>query len=133
MGLPVIGNVVNLKSRQDGFASSYAGGRWMVKNPTPGTGIAGSTSLSRTAPLLAIYQTSAAGTRPLTLSTFTFNQVSTVAGGKITILFATDSTNRYDSGGTAITPGRMDADASGTTVGFTAASSPTLTADGTTD
>jgi hypothetical protein len=136
MALPVIGNVVTLKSRKDGYASTYAGERWIVKNPTPGTGFLGGTSLSRTAPVLAIYQTNLGATppteRPITLSTLTISQVSTVAGGAITILVATDSTNRYSAGGTAITPQRCFAEAA-ITAGFTARSLPTLTADGSTD
>jgi hypothetical protein len=136
MALPVVGNVITLKSRKDGYASTYAGERFIVKNPTPGTGFLGGTSLSRTAPVLAIYQTNLAATppseRPLTLSTLTISQVSTVAGGAITILVATDSTNRYSSGGTLITPQRAFAEAA-ITAGFFARSLPTLTADGSTD
>lgn len=136
MALPVVTNVVTLKGRADGFASAYAGERWILKNPTPGTGFLGGTSLSRTAPIFAIYQTDLAVTppteRPITLSTLTIAQVSTVAGGPINILVAVDSTNRYSAGGTTLTPQRCFAN-NAITPGFTANSLPTLTADGSTD
>ena len=136
MALPVISNVITLKGRKDGFTSSYAGARWIIKNPTPGTGIAGGTSLSRTAPIFAIYQTDQAATPPtervLTLSTLTLSQVGTVAGGAITCLIGIDSTNRYSAGGTTVTPQRMFANQA-ITAGFTVKSGPTLTADGATD
>jgi len=136
MGVPVTFGLTTLNTRADGFASAYAGERWILKNVTPGTGYAGGTSLVRTTPVIAIYQTNASATppteRPLTLSTLTISQVSTVAGGAITIVVATDSTNRYTSGGTLLTPQRCFAE-NAITAGFLARSLPTLTADGSTD
>ena len=136
MPYPIIAGVTTLVTRDVGFASSFAGERWILKNPTPGTGIAGHTALTRTTPLFSIYQTDLAATPPteqaLVLSTLTLSQVSTVAGGAITILVNVDSTNRYSSGGTALTPQRMNAERA-LTAGFTASSLPTLSADGATD
>lgn len=136
MPLPVIGHVGILTTRADGFVSAYAGERFIVKNPTPGTGVTGHTSLTRTTPLFSIHQTDQAATPPteftLTLASLTVSQVGTVAGGTITILVCVDSTNRYSAGGTALTPQTTNIDKI-LTPGFSARSLPTLSADGTTD
>jgi hypothetical protein len=131
-----IGNAV-VQPRKSGYLSSRAGRRWTVKNPTPGTGFLGTTSLVRTTPLIAIYQTSTNTTNlraqfNLTLASLTVGQVSPVAGGQITLVICTDSVNRYSSGGTGLSIQKHDA-ATGLTAGFTAKSLPTLTADGSTD
>lgn len=136
MGLPVIANVVTLNPRGEDFMPCYGGELWAIKSPTPGTGITGHTSLVRTTPLFSIYQTDAAATppteRPLTLTSLAISQTGTLAGGNITVLVNVDSTNRYSSGGTTVTPQRCNA-AQAITPGFTVKSLPTLTADGSTD
>jgi len=136
MALPVVGHVVDLLARDTDFMACYSGELWTIKNPTPGTGIAGHTSLTRTTPLFSIYQTDLAANpateRPLTLTSLTISQVSTLAGGAITILVNVDNTNRYSSGGTTVTPQRTNA-SQALTPGFTVKSLPTLTADGSTD
>jgi hypothetical protein len=132
MGFPVISGIKPVLARQDGFASSYMGGRWIVKNPTPGTGITGSTSLSRTAPFLIIRQAGESGTRALTLSTFSFTQVGTVAGGVITLLFGASASDLYSSGGTSVTPKNLNV-ASSVTQGFTARTGATASGGSSSD
>ena len=92
----------NYQSRGKAFGSCVGGRRFSVAHQTPGTTITGQTSFVATTPTFLINQANAA--HRAVLSNFALCQIGTPAGGTIHIAVAIDSSDRYASGGTSITP-----------------------------
>lgn len=88
--------------RGKAYSSCAGGRRFSVAHQTPGTTITGQTSYVATTPTFLIYQDSAA--HRAVLSNFALCQAGTPAVDLIHVAVAIDSTNRYSSGGTSITP-----------------------------
>jgi hypothetical protein len=101
------------------YASSRYGRRYVATHQTPGTGVTGQTSFVATTPTLSF--TRAAASTRIILSGMTFSQIGTVAGGVIALAVLVDTTDRYASGGTELTPQGMSLEqdrAADTTVYF---------------
>ncbi len=113
--------------RGKAYASCIGGRRFTVAHQTPGTTLAGQTSYVATTPTFLIYQSGA--TRRVVLSNFALCQVAPPAVDLIHIAVFIDPTNRYLSGGTAITPQSTISD-SPLTAGFTFRYNPTASAAG---
>jgi hypothetical protein len=88
--------------RGSAYSSCVGGRRFTVAHQTPGTTITGQTSYVATTPTFLIYQGSAS--HRVVLSSFALCQAGTPAVDTIHVALAIDSTNRYSSGGTSITP-----------------------------
>ncbi len=113
--------------RGKAYASCIGGRRFAVAHQTPGTTIAGQTSFVATTPTFLIHQSGAA--RRVVLSNFALCQVAPAAGDLIHIAVFIDPTNRYSTGGTAITPQSTLSD-SPLAAGFAFRYNPTATAAG---
>ncbi len=115
----------NFAARGKAFASCVGGRRFSVAHQTPGTTITGQTSFVATTPTFLISQAAAA--HRVVLSNFALCQVGTPAGGTVHIALAIDSSDRYSTGGTAITP-QATAMPSALSPGFSFRFNPTASA-----
>ncbi|KAF0241996.1 MAG: hypothetical protein FD180_4139 [Planctomycetota bacterium] len=111
--------------RAKAYGSCVGGRRFSVAHQTPGTTIAGQTSFVATTPTFLINQASAA--RRVVLSNFALCQAGTPAIDTIHIALAIDSSDRYASGGTSITP-QATAMPSSLSAGFSFRFNPTAAA-----
>jgi len=120
------------QARASGFVSGAGIQRYTISHQTPTTLVTGQTSWVATTPTFMIYKTATQISNRLILSNFTLEQDGTVAGAKIGIIGAIDTTNRYASGGTAVVPQLTSAQqvASAVTPEFTFRTNPTATAAG---
>lgn len=118
---------VQLLERGNAFASCVGGRRFSVAHQTPGTQITGQTSFVATTPTFLIRQSTAA--HRVVLSNFALCQAGTPAIDLIHIAVAIDSSDRYSSGGTSITP-QATAMPSALTAGFTFRYNPTASSPG---
>jgi len=96
-----------------------------------GTAVTGQTSFVATTPTIMLYQSASA--KRLILDRLTLSQSGTVAGGNITLRIARDTTSRYASGGTTITPTDPNGDGTAAASAATLKTNPTASADGSTD
>jgi hypothetical protein len=99
-----------------GYWTASVGRRFRYTHQTIATGVLGQTSQVDTTPTFLISQTaSSTNTARKVLSAMTLSQSGTPAGGAIHIVIATDQTNRYSSGGTAVVGKNLlnDVDCSG--------------------
>jgi hypothetical protein len=117
----------NWMARGKAFGSCVGGRRYSVAQQTPGTTVTGQTSFSATTPTFLIRQASAA--HRVVLSNFALCQDGSAAGGTIHVAVAVDSSDRYSSGGTSITP-QATAMPSALAAGFTFRTNPTASAPG---
>ncbi|MBI2919664.1 MAG: hypothetical protein HYY18_01115 [Planctomycetes bacterium] len=115
------------QDRGKAFSSCIGGRRFAVAHQTPGTQITGQTSFVATTPTFLISQ--AGASHRVVLSNFALCQDGTIAGGTIHVALVLDPTNRYSSGGTAITPQATMSD-SLESAGFAFRTNPTATAAG---
>ena len=115
------------KSIDFGFASAFEGRRYSVTHQTPSTDVTGQTSFVATTPTFLFYQ-SAADTA-FVLNSMQLSQSGTVAGDDVFISLAIDSTSRFSSGGTAVTPQGMYSGES-TSANVTFCYNPTASAAG---
>lgn len=111
--------------RAKAYSSCVGGRRFSVAHQTPGTTITGQTSFATTTPTFLIRQSNAA--HRVVLSNFALCQIGTPAGGTIHVAVAIDASDRYSSGGTAITP-QATAMPSALTPGFSFYYNPTCSA-----
>lgn len=120
------------QDRKPAYVAARSGRRYAVTHQTQTTFVTGQTSYVATTPTFLIYQ--AAATRHLTLSAMTLCQAGSVAGAIIHIAIVVDSTDRYASGGTAVTPLNFLVDSADTKysedAGFTFTYNPTADASG---
>lgn len=100
----------NLNEHGDGFYQSYHGRNFLVTHQTIATAITGQTSFATTTPTFLLY--GAAVTKRAVLRSVALSQTGTVAGGAITIVVGVDTTDRFSSGGTAITPVNLNGQSS---------------------
>ncbi|MEK7468814.1 MAG: hypothetical protein AAB074_15670 [Planctomycetota bacterium] len=115
----------NWLARANAYGSCVGGRRFSVAHQTPGTTVTGQTSFVATTPTFLINQASAA--HRVVLSNFALCQIGTPAGGTIHVALAIDSSDRYSSGGTSITP-QATAMPSALTAGFSFRFNPTAAA-----
>ncbi|KAF0244418.1 MAG: hypothetical protein FD180_2539 [Planctomycetota bacterium] len=113
--------------RAKAYGSCAGGRRFAVAHQTPGTTITGQTSFVATTPTFLIRQASAE--HRVVLSNFALCQAGTAAGDLIHILVAIDTSDRYSSGGTLITP-QATAAPSSLAAGFTFRYNPTASSAG---
>ncbi len=112
-----------LRSLPIGLADVQGAARWFVARTTPGgTGVAQAiqTTLAETNAVVVLRNTDAAavqgGTGSRVMLPYAIRLICTAAGASTTSAWAAialDSIDRYGSGGTALTPGRMDTDPNG--------------------
>lgn len=113
--------------RGKAYGSCVGGRRYSVAHQTPGTTITGQTSFVATTPTFLINQSNAA--HRIVLSNFALCQAGTPAIDLIHIALAIDSSDRYSSGGTSITP-QATAMPSALSPGFSFRFNPTATSPG---
>lgn len=116
-----------VQERAKAYASAAGGRRFAVAHQTPGTTVTGQTSFVSTTPTFLIRQSAAS--HRVVLSNFALCQAGTPAIDLIHILVAIDSSDRYSSGGTALTP-QATAMPSAFSAGFTFRYNPTASSPG---
>lgn len=108
------GEVTVVPFTQGTYPLADEGAYFTAVNPTPGTGIihALTTSWSATAALFCLRNTDSAGGKRLYLDYVKLLTISTAPTGTTSVRLAVtiDSTNRYSSGGTSITPKSVNMD-----------------------
>lgn len=104
------GNAVLLDGGS-GYKTGREGSRWYVTNPTVNTALTAQTSFAATTPFLVFDTNSSTRMIP---SSIILAQTGTVAGGAITVIFATDTINRISSG-TTVTPANCYRESTGST------------------
>jgi hypothetical protein len=93
-------------ARRHRYSALIEGFLFKVTNPTPGTQIAGQTSYSATTPTFLL-QTDGADREVVGLDMWLW-QAGNAAGSDIEVVVMMDSTARYSSGGTEVTPVNSD-------------------------
>lgn len=114
------GELVVIPLTQGTYPLADEGAYFTAVNPTPGTGIihALTTAWSATAALLCLRNTDAEGAKRIYLDYVKLMCLGTAptATTSIRLAITIDNTNRYSSGGTAITPQNVNMDSASATV-----------------
>lgn len=121
--LSAYGEVMVVPISHGTFGLADEGSYFHACNATPGTGIihALTTAFSSTAALFCLRNTDAEGAKRLyldyvRLSTGHTTAIAMTAATSIEVAVTIDNTNRYSSGGTALTPVNANMDSSGATI-----------------
>lgn len=101
--------------------------RFVAGHQTPSTGFNGIAAFVATTPAFVL---SAASTKALVITRMTFSQIGTVAGADIGFILATDSADRYASGGTTVASKNTDRTSSKTSTATLKGVEPTASAAG---
>lgn len=105
----------------------YSGPRFIAGHQTPSTGFNGIAAFVATTPAFVL---SAAATKPLVIARMTFSQIGTVAGADIGFILATDTADRFASGGTTIASKNSDRTSTVTSTATLKGVEPTASAAG---
>lgn len=109
------------------ISRTYLGPRFVAGHQTPSTGFNGTTTFVATTPAFVL---SAASTKALVIARMTFSQIGTVAGADIGFILATDTADRYSTGGTTIASKNIDRTSGITSTATLKAVEPTASAAG---